>query len=174
MKFEDHIGAAVGAYALLKAGTLDRVADWVKNLAYHFPQLPDGFAILSRLVMREGVDASVALQALSSAGRVIPEDLNPNSPEGRRILARECTLTAVERGVPLFTEGLKVLSDNIYLHGLGTTNYRRIDHIQRVARSADWTARMTTFYGDHPEEPSIVPRPVESPDPRWWLLRPVR
>jgi hypothetical protein len=48
-KYEDPVGATLGALILLKTGRLQRWESWVDNLARSFPWLPDGKVFLARL-----------------------------------------------------------------------------------------------------------------------------
>jgi hypothetical protein len=69
-KFESPIGAAVGAYALLRFGQLDRLHDWTQNLYNSFEWLPDGVVILAEHLARIGKhqEALATLIRLSDRG----------------------------------------------------------------------------------------------------------
>ena len=84
-KMQNPIGATIGGYALLKLNELDRIHDWADNLCRWFDWLPDGAVI-----------------AAETAGRRDEDDH-----------AHELALTAVGRGIPLFSEGLSVLGNRI-------------------------------------------------------------
>ena len=84
-KMQNPIGATIGGYALLKLNELDRIHDWADNLCRWFDWLPDGAVI-----------------AAETAGRRDEDDH-----------AYELALTAVGRGIPLFSEGLSVLGNRI-------------------------------------------------------------
>ena len=82
-KMQDPIGATIGGYALLMLNELERVHDWADNLCRWFEWLPDGAVI-----------------AAATAGRRADDDH-----------AQELALTAVRRGIPLFSEGLSILGN---------------------------------------------------------------
>ena len=84
-KMQNPIGATIGGYALLKLNELDRIHDWADNLCRWFDWLPDGAVI-----------------AAETAGRRDEDDH-----------AYELALTAVGRGIPLFSEGLSLLGNRI-------------------------------------------------------------
>jgi hypothetical protein len=97
-KIEDPIGAAIGGYALLKLNRLDRMHDWPENLARWFRWLPDGAVIAGAVAARRG-ERNMALRWFERASR---------------------------RGIPIFSEGLSLLSTDIraLVRGPGT---RRAD-----------------------------------------------
>ncbi len=84
-KIADPLGAAIGGYALVRLGELDRVRDWADNLANWFSWLPDGAAIAGEVAARRGEDARAA-----------------------EFFAAACT-----RGVPLFGEGLSLIGNRV-------------------------------------------------------------
>lgn len=84
-KMADPLGAALGGYALVRLGELDRVRDWADNLAHWFDWLPDGAVIAGEVAARRGEDA----------------------------LAAEFFVTACTRGVPLFGEGLSLIGNRV-------------------------------------------------------------
>ena len=53
-KDADPIGAAVGAYAILRVGAIEQLHDWTRNLRVRFPWLPDGAAICGEHLARLG------------------------------------------------------------------------------------------------------------------------
>lgn len=66
-KTADPFGAALGGYALLRSGQLDRLHHWPRNLADWFPWLPDGAVIAGEEAALEG-DHAVAIQYVCEAG----------------------------------------------------------------------------------------------------------
>ena len=86
-KFRDPIGAAVGGYFLLRLGRFGRLREWAANLANNFGWLPDGAII----------DAWLHLH--------MARERNDN---GEYTLARNRLLDAASRGLPLYTEGLRL------------------------------------------------------------------
>jgi hypothetical protein len=53
-KDADPVGAAVGAYAILRVGAIEQLHDWTSNLRAWFPWLPDGAAICGEHLARQG------------------------------------------------------------------------------------------------------------------------
>jgi hypothetical protein len=84
-KVQDPIGATIGGYALLKLNELDRIHNWADNLSQWFDWLPDGAVI-----------------AMETAGR-----------RGEDDHAYQLALTAVGRGIPLFSQGLSLLGNRV-------------------------------------------------------------
>ena len=82
-KQRNPIGATIGGYALLKLNELERIHDWADNLSRWFEWLPDGAVIAAATAGRRGEDDH----------------------------AHELALTAVGRGIPLFSEGLSILGN---------------------------------------------------------------
>jgi hypothetical protein len=133
-KLGDPSAAAVGGYYLLRAQKLDRLHDWTQNLDNWFPWLPDGAVIHAWHLLRQ------------------------ERPDVER--ARDRLLEAERRGVPLYTQGLRMLFDGLDLlaRKLGDENLKRAwERVERYAVAANWRAMTTTFYGVVPSEPS--PRP---------------
>lgn len=84
-KMADPFGAALGGYALLRSGQLDRLHHWPRNLADWFPWLPDGAVIA-------GEEAAL---------------------EGDHKLAIEYVCEAARRGLPVFGAGLSLLASRL-------------------------------------------------------------
>ncbi|TXI50630.1 MAG: hypothetical protein E6Q50_04885 [Lysobacter sp.] len=90
-KMADPYAAAVGGYLLLKMQRFDKMRDWARNLADHFDFLPDGCVIWAAQLIRQ--DPS-------------------NVSEIKAYL-----LQAAERGLPVYTPGLRILMDNLRIMG---------------------------------------------------------
>ncbi len=84
-KMADPFGAALGGYALLRLGRLDRLHHWPRNLADWFPWLPDGSIIAGEESALEG-DHETAIVQVCEAGR---------------------------RGLPVFSAGLSLLASRL-------------------------------------------------------------
>ncbi|MBR1068856.1 hypothetical protein [Bradyrhizobium liaoningense] len=97
-KIEDPYAAVVGAYLLLRLRRFSQMQDWARNLANWFPFLPDGSVIW----------ASQLMQQPSS-----------DSTEIRKYL-----LESVQRGLPVYSEGLRLLNDGLRLMGEDGTEAR--------------------------------------------------
>jgi hypothetical protein len=84
-KMADPFGAALGGYALLRSGQLERLHHWPRNLADWFPWLPDGAVIAGEEAALEG-DHTLAIQYVCDAAR---------------------------RGLPVFGAGLSLLASRL-------------------------------------------------------------
>ena len=84
-KMADPFGAALGGYALLRLGTCYRLHEWPLNLSSWFPWLPDGAVIAGEKAAQEGNHA-LALGQLCEAA---------------------------QRGLPVFADGLSLLTSRL-------------------------------------------------------------
>ncbi|MCU7891557.1 MAG: hypothetical protein KZQ78_08040 [Candidatus Thiodiazotropha sp. (ex Ustalcina ferruginea)] len=89
-KMSNPIAAALGGYALLRLGDLDRLHNWPMNLASWFEWLPDGAVIAGELAARRKDHPSAA----------------------------NFMLLAVKRGLPLFSEGYSHLLSRLRYYTL--------------------------------------------------------
>jgi hypothetical protein len=127
------ITAAVAGYHLLKASALDGPHEWTRDLAEGFPWLPDGPVIRAWHLLRRP---------------------DPDPAEIRNLLVE-----AAARGLPLFTLGLRLLYDGLSLFARSEPDdspaVRALESIRPYAAAANWSALMTTFYGDAPDRPEL-------------------
>ena len=84
-KMQGPLGAALGGYALLRLGDIERMHNWPDNLANWFKWLPDGAVIAGALAARAHDGPAAAVRFLE----------------------------ACRRGMPVFTEGISVLVTEI-------------------------------------------------------------
>lgn len=89
-KETDHAAAAIGGYYLLRADKLEYLYNWTENLANWFPEMADGAII----------HAWFLLQSAQNREAVVWE-------------FRSWLLEAVRRGVPLYSEGLRLLYEGL-------------------------------------------------------------
>lgn len=89
-KISNPIAAALGGYALLRQGEIERLHNWPTNLASWFEWLPDGAVISAELMARRGDHPSAA----------------------------DFLLLAVKRGLPLFSEGMSILMSRLRYYSL--------------------------------------------------------
>lgn len=137
----DPTAAAIAGYYLLKSDELQRLHDWTKNLANWIDWMADGAII----------HAWFLLKAVRYQG---------GDPIEAQLKARTLLLEAVERGVPIYTEGLRLLRDgiNIMCNDLADTAAREAKAIvDAYTQSCDWSAPLTTFLGSEPDKPSPQP-----------------
>jgi len=115
-KMADPIGAVIGGYTLLKLNALDRMHNWPDNLANLFESLPDGPVIAGVVAARRGDDKAAA----------------------------DWFKKAIERGIPIFSEGLSLLAaeTNALMHAQGGD---AVD-IADVARTASTLAPLADFF----------------------------
>ncbi len=146
-KFDDPGAAAVGGYFLLRFGEVARLHGWPAILDEGFEWLPDGAIIR-------------AWQLLSRPG--FPDHAG----------ARKRLLACWQRGLPVVSEGLRLLRDGLVyfatLHDwlghppfTGETDKDVVDalgQIKNYLAAADWDQPQTTFYGLDPKKPE--PKPI--------------
>jgi hypothetical protein len=105
-KDADPVGAAVGAYAILRVGAIEQLHEWTRNLREWFPWLPDGAAICGEHLARQG----------------------------RFEEAFDAFLEVPTRGLPLFSDGLFYTVDRLKLYcGERIKTRGRIDPLQSQA-----------------------------------------
>jgi hypothetical protein len=146
-KFEDTAAGVIGGYFLIDRKHFKSLHNWPSNLAASFLWLPDGPIILGwQLVQSASMDSLIA--------------------------ARESFLEAVRRGFPVFTHGMRLLRDGLGYFAMmqdwnGHPPYTGdVDEAVRTAcqrfapyvAAADLDVPSTTFYGEDPDEPSLVPK----------------
>lgn len=127
-KFKDPIAATVGAYALLRAGELDRLHNWTMNLAHYFAWLPDGTAIRGEHLARMG-NHKEALQSF---------------------------LDVFKRGLPMFSEGIRFTHDRLRSYRGRDASPKvktALQSMQRFIPYLDFEKAVTTFTGSNPTAP---------------------
>lgn len=142
-KIANPVRAAIGGYHLLGQGAWDQMHDWPANLDTWFRWLPDGAVIRGIQLLRQPT---------------------PDQPAATRSGLRKL-VEASQRGIPLFTEGLRLLFDALRqapkTAGIDPITLQSaslaLDWVTPYAASANWTEPYTTFYGRRPESPSIEP-----------------
>ena len=119
-KKNDPYAATVGAYLLLRLKRFANLHSWAKNLADGFPFLPDGCIIWAWQMMHQ------------------------QSPDRSEI--RKYLLQAAERGLPMYTDGLRLLLDGLRLLG-GEAQFAR-DRLLERAGVIIWDSPLTaTLHG---------------------------
>jgi hypothetical protein len=131
--------AAVGAYALLRLGDLDRLHNWTENLNNRFMWLPDGAAIRGEHLARLGTHE-----------KALPFFLELPS-----------------RGLPFFSDGLSYAINRLRLYttvddpGIELeTRYQAqsvLKQLQRFASHTDFRKPLLTFSGVDPHNPDDKP-----------------
>lgn len=142
-KMQNPAGAAIGGYFLLRTSNLERLHNWPQNLANWMQWMPDG--------------------ALIHAWQLIREQQESHEPVPARLdEARELLLVTVERGLPVYTEGLRLLVSGLKLfdfqaEGTDTEIRNALDRIRPFVAAADLTQPTTTFLGTGPSNASTTP-----------------
>jgi len=135
-KMSDPTSAAIGAYYLLKLKKFDRLHNWAKNLANRIDWMPDGPIIWAWQLIKEG----------RKSGEVNIKEV------------RERLLEACQRGVPIYTEGLRLLWDGLKMltYEFKDDKYlnKALEMVNAYVEAIDWSATVTTFNGKHPGKPS--------------------
>lgn len=108
-KWTSPFGAAAGAYVLMRLGRPGRI-DWTRNLLDGFPWLPDGGVIHATQLLR-----TYGQTPRARAAKVLTE-------------ARHALVEAANRGVPVFTEGVRLLADGL-ANVASTSAYRGDDDV---------------------------------------------
>jgi hypothetical protein len=140
-KLRDPSSAAIGGYFLLSAAQslpnhdLQAMHVWPRNLSEWMPWMPDGAVIYAWQLLRQ------------------------NKPD--IIGARAQLLEAASRGIPLYTQGLRLLFDGLSLlvdRNEGSTildqdAHAALKQVRPYAAAADWDTATTTFFGKRAEEP---------------------
>jgi hypothetical protein len=137
-KRTEPIAAAVGAYALLRLGDLERLHEWTENLRNFFTWLPDGITIRGEHLARLG-----------------------NHEQALGVF-----LDLPSRGLPIFSDGLSYALDRLGLYiRIGEKNFEKarldqakalLEHLQRFAAFVDFRRPLLTFTGLDPGNPSDV------------------
>lgn len=135
-KLADPVSAVAGAYYLLRADPPhNQPLDWYENLYREFRWLPDAAIVYCTRLLREGLRDAAARRTV-------------------RKLFGEC----LERGWPVFGEGVSLLQENAaLLRGSGkraeNPDYARV---MALGAARAWAGAAASFYGRHPGEPSAL------------------
>jgi hypothetical protein len=132
-KFKDPTAAAIAGYYLLRMRRFERLRDWAPNLANHFAWLPDGAVIDAWQHIHTGRE---------------------HGGDDHFAEARARLLLAVARGLPLYTEGLRLLVDGLSLFATDDREVRAaLKTVSGYSDAVDWTAATVTFAGIDPTRP---------------------
>jgi hypothetical protein len=147
-KFEHPIGAAVGAYALLRGNQLERLHDWTTNLCRNLSWLPDGVVILAEHLARVGKHQE----------------------------ALDTLMELPKRGLPFFTSGFTYAvnrlrhyrpvlesKENPELTGDLAAVEKLYAALERYAGYVDVTRPILTFMGADPLRPSRERGSLQTP-----------
>jgi hypothetical protein len=122
-KLADPYAATVSAYLLLRLERFDLMHNWPKNLADWFPELSDGCVIWASQLLAQKRDTQEAAEYL---------------------------LKAVERGLPVYTEGLRLLTQQLYR--MGDKGAAALKRINQEGGQPIWNSPFTARLQGSPEE----------------------
>jgi hypothetical protein len=130
-KVSNPLGAIIGGYALLRMGEVELMHDWPYNLSAWFDWLPDGAVIAAELALLQD-DRERAAEQLEQAA---------------------------ERGVPVFAEGLSLLSRRVREGLVETEAARRIAALTPFAELGQLTVAVP---GLDPTRPADTQQPLDA------------
>lgn len=138
-KRRDPAAAAVGGYFLLKTRRYDLLHDWTNNLANWIEWMPDGPIIHAWHLFAEAQRESDHRVALTAR-------------------ARERLLEATDRGIPLYTEGLRLLRNGLLgLHraakGRDEEVEAALDRAGEYMSLCDLSMPTTSYLAEVPDRP---------------------
>jgi hypothetical protein len=139
----DSAAGVARGYYLLRVSDLERLQAWSVSRANGLPWMPDVAVIEAWALLRE-------------------QQETPSAPFALFFRARSRLLEAVERGVPVYTEGLRLLASGLRLIDLATDGQDReirdaIDRIRPYLQAADLGQPTTSYTGSGPLSPSVTP-----------------
>jgi hypothetical protein len=154
-KMSNPVAAALGGYALLRQGNLERLHNWPMNLASWFDWLPDGAVIAGELVARRGDHPSAA----------------------------NFFLLAIRRGLPIFNEGFSTLLSRVryyalYAKDLLLDGYSSqhisgaLTELQKWAYAVDHTTLVLTLNDTSLIGEDVGPEYKPHPDRGWHKFNP--
>jgi hypothetical protein len=134
-KYQSAPLAAVGGYYLLDTGAERSISDgWWRNLA-RIDWLPDGAIVAGWRALRS------------------------ESPEA----ALPLFLEAAQRGLPLFTRGLHLLIEGLWMFSADAAAIEAAERLRPYVGSARRAAVVTTFGGASPDKPTRLEVPIAPP-----------
>ena len=116
-KIADPYAAVVGAYLLLRLRRFSQMQDWARNLANWFPLLPDGCVVWASQLMQQ-----------------------PSSDPSE---IQNYLLESVKRGLPVYSEGLRLLTDGLRLMGADGIEAR--EKVRAAAGVVVWESPVTAL-----------------------------
>jgi hypothetical protein len=133
-KFDDPIAAVAGAYFLLRTKGWSRVpVSWFDNLTDSVRWLPDAPIIRCIVMLRSGLPSN-----------------------GGRAKARELLGECLNRGVPIFAEGLSLLQEAASLLRKRSDHRGVYGAVEKLATSQAWAGAAFSYYAEDPGAPSPV------------------
>jgi hypothetical protein len=122
-RMDDPYAACAAAYQLLRLRAFREMQDWARNLAERFPSIPDGSVIWATQLQHE----------------------TPNDVSG----IRKYLLQAAESGLPIYSEGLRLLVDGLRL--LGAEGNEAHQELRARAGAVLWSSPITASIHASPD-----------------------
>lgn len=135
-KFEDPIAAVAGAYYLLRIEDTERVPLWWwQNLSRNFFWIPDTAIVHCVRLLRAGLDG-----------------------ENARTEAIDLFKTCLDRGWPVYEEGLQLLQEasSLLRHVADRRDAEYFARVESLATAKTWAGAALSYYGKEPSKPSAV------------------
>lgn len=132
-KAKNPYAAAAAGYVLLNAPATrsnESWHRWIGNLGRFFPNLPDGLILHATLLLQ------------SQAGQMQPSNYFPGDAKSRANMATELLLGALERGLPLYRAGVRLLASNLRI--LVSEESAADRHLVQVRKAHELSAWMLT------------------------------
>lgn len=144
-KLTNPMGATIAGYYLLRIGAIDRLQNWAEHFANQFNWLPDALIIHAWQLLQQ--------------------------PQPNLKLAEQRLLQAADRGIPLYSRGLRLLFDGLQLFQKQSGPQPEFDRaiaksvktVQPYAAAIDWSQPLTTFHGKTPDRP-LLSAPIGIPE----------
>jgi hypothetical protein len=136
---QNPFGAVLCGYYLLLKGDFDRLQDLPLILDQGYPWLPDGAIIHAWKILQRSVT------------------------DGDMKLARQRLIEATRRGLPIYTQCLRLLIDGLELFMEKGRSINRpdeevervLEHMRKYAACVNWTEPFTTFFGVDMDQPTL-------------------
>lgn len=129
-KAQNPYAAAAAGYVLLNAPA-NRTSfpwqHWIGNLGRHFTDVPDGLILHATLLLQ------------TEPGRMLPSSYFPADAASRANMAANLLLQAMERGLPLYRAGVRLLASNLrILIGDETAGAGNPEALRKAYELAAW------------------------------------
>lgn len=131
--------AAIVGYFFLKIGTLGYLVDGARFMADNYPWMPDGCVIHAWQFMQQEEQSAADIALITNR-----------------------LVEAVGRGVPFYTEGLRLLYDGLvklsYFYNKRNTRVQRaLAIVEKYVSGTDWSNDSTTFSVDTLDDHNMTP-----------------
>lgn len=135
-KYEDPVAAVAAAYYLLRVNRWSDIPErWFDNLANSFTWIADPAIIFCIRHLRDGFESQNSEQR-----------------------ARSMLVDSLNRGWPIFAEGVSLLEEAAALlrDGASPLEKKLFKQVEALGAAKAWAGAATSFYGRYPNEPSAL------------------